>query len=169
MPKRPKVELPVTARDLGENEIVYDKYGNPTHSRASKAQVMLRTQQVVAWTLDGLTRKEIHERASKAWGITTRPIDEYIAKANAQIEALAGTEIRSATTLSIYRLSELYDAAMEGGDMKTALDVVKTLNRMLGLNAPEKTETRTVENWDSFSIAEQFELIEKKIGERQMN
>lgn len=127
--------------------------------KVNNTQKALRVQQVVTWLLEGKTYTETMHLGAEKWGITTRSAERYITEAKNQIEAMAATEIRGATTLALYRLTELYFAAVAEGDLKTALDVVKTQNRMLGLNAPERIEAKTVEDWNSMSVAEQLEQV----------
>lgn len=129
--------------------------------KVGKVQKALRVQQVATWLLDGLTTGEACKAGAERWGVSERTIERYLVDARAQIEAMAATETRSATTLALYRLTELYVNALNEGDYKTALDVVKTQNRMLGLNAPDKIEAKTIENWDSMSVAEQLEQVSR--------
>lgn len=119
----------------------------------------LRVQQVAAWLLDGHASNNVVERGVAKWRVSERTVKRYISVAKAQIEAASAQELRSAATLALYRLTELYFAALQSGDLKTALDVVKAQNRMLGLNAPEKFETKTVTEWNSWSVAEQLNHV----------
>lgn len=127
--------------------------------RVGKVQKTLRVQQVATWLLDGMTSSEVCKAGSQKWGVAERTVERYLQDAREQIEAMSATEVRSATTLALYRLMELYHEAMAEKDFKTALDVVKTQNRMLGLNAPDKIEARAVDGWDSMSVAEQLEQV----------
>lgn len=129
--------------------------------RAGKVQMSLRLQQVATWMLEGHRTKDVMKLGADKWGVSERTVERYVKDAKDQIEAMAATEFKSATTLALYRLMELYHAAIEDGDYKTALDVVKTQNRMLGLNAPDRIEAKTVENWDSMSVAEQLEQVSR--------
>jgi hypothetical protein len=128
-------------------------------SRVTEAQKTFRLQQVVNWLLDGIPKLEVTNKIREKWGLCIRQSKRYLAEASDQIEALSAAEIRGATTLALFRLTELYHQALKGGDLKTALDIVKVQNRMLGLNAPDKVETKSVENWDTMSVAEQLDHV----------
>jgi vacuolar-type H+-ATPase subunit I/STV1 len=162
MPRRkPAPKTPQQA--LSPNPIITDKNGIQKTNRSERIQTILRTQQVATWLLDGKPYTQVMRDAAQEWGISERGAEKYIQKAREQIEAVSASEIRAATSLSIYRLTSLYEETLQTGDHKTALDVVKTLNRMLGLNAPDKIETSTVDNWDALSLTEQFAAIEKRL------
>lgn len=150
----------------GPNEIVTDKNGTQKRRRAGRVQMQLRIQQVVTWLLEGRGYVEVMNLGVEKWGTCSRTIEHYIEEAKEQVEAHSATEIRGATTLAIYRLMSLYESCVAEGDLKTALDVIKTQNRLLGINAPDRIEAKTVENWDSMSIADQFRAIEEKIKGR---
>lgn len=152
-----------SSEDVEEANEYIDINGKKVRRKANKTQIALRVQQVATWLLDGLSYSDIVKRGQKKWGLSPRPVERYISKAKEQIEASSATEIKGATTLAIYRLMDLYEKSVDEGDYKTALDIIKTQNRMLGLNAPEQIEAKTVENWDSKNLAEQFAAIEAKL------
>lgn len=141
--------------------------------KVNNTQKALRVQQVVNWLLDGKTYTEAMNLGAEKWGVSTRTTERYIMDAKNQIEAMAASEIKGATTLALYRLTELYVEALKEGDLKTALDVVKTQNRMLGLNAPDKIEARAVQDWDSMTVAQQLDhvgrILERASGEKPVN
>jgi hypothetical protein len=160
----------------GAGVVTYDEEGNEIAPAMNLVTKTLRVQQVASWVLDGASTAEIVVRSTKKWRVSERTAKRYLAAARVQIEAVSAQELRSAATLALYRLTELYFAALNGGDLKTALDVVKAQNRMLGLNAPEKFETKTVTDWDSLSVAEQLNqvanILEKAnvhLNPKQMN
>jgi len=128
-------------------------------NRTTRTQKTLRVQQVASWLLDGVSKRSVIDKSMSKWGIGERQAERYVEEANDQIEAMAATEIRGATTLALYRLTELYHAAIASEDFKTALDIIKTTNRMLGLNAPEKIEAKNVTDWNALSVAEQLDHV----------
>ena len=157
----------------GPTELVERKDGKVMRKQPTKAQYLMRVQQVATWLLDGHNTRDVIEKIRDKWGVTTRPAGYMVAKAREQIETMAATESRSAMTLSLLRLTELYEAALKEGDHKTALDIVKTQNRMLGLNAPEQIEAKGVEGWDTMSVAEQLEhvsgILDKAVPGKETN
>lgn len=158
----------------GPLEYVERSDGGRMRKKATAVQKLMRTQQVASWMLDGLTYTEVMKRGAKKWGLSTRSIERYIDSAREQVESMAATEIRGATTLALQRLTELYFQAVDEKDFKTALDVVKTQNRMLGLNAPDKVEARQVQDWSAMSVGEQLKKVQGILeratdGERDLN
>lgn len=157
----------------GPTPLIQRKDGKMMRKQPTRAQKLMRVQQVVTWLLDGYTTRQAIGMGRDKWGLSTRPMEYMIVEAKEQIETMAATESRSALTLALLRLTELYDKAVKEGDNKTALDIVKTQNRMLGLNAPERVEARAVENWDSMSVAEQLEhvngILERAQGTKELN
>jgi hypothetical protein len=157
----------------GPTQLIKRKDGKTMRKQPTKTQYIMRVQQVVTWLLDGYASREVMRKIRDKWGITTRPADYMIAQAREQIETMAATEGRAAITLALLRLTELYDKALREGDNKTALDVIKTQNRMLGLNAPERTEVKAVENWNNMNVAEQLEyvgsILDRAQNKRQTN
>jgi len=145
----------------------------PDRLKSNLVTKTLRVQQVATWLLDGATSTDVTQKSIEKWEVSERTADRYIAAAREQIEAASAQELRSAATLALYRMTQLYFAALEGGDLKTALDVVKAQNRMLGLNAPEKFETKNVTDWNSMTVAEQLghvaNILEKANGVRVKN
>lgn len=164
MPRRKKAtleELSITRGNLkaalsAEQDVLVDQIDGDADGHVNIVTKTLRVQHVATWLLDGLPTAEIVRRGVERWGCSDRTIKRYISNAKAQIEAVSAQELRGAATLALYRLTELYFAAVQAGELKTALDVVKAQNRMLGLNAPEKFETKNVTDWNSMSIAEQL-------------
>lgn len=152
--------------DLGPTAEV-ERGGVKYRAKVDQIQKTLRIQQVVSWLLDGIIYTDVIERCREKWLISERQAARYIADAREQMESISAAEIQSATTLALYRLTELYVQAIKAGDLKTALDVVKTSNRMLGLNAPDKIEAKAIENWDSMSVAEQLSAVGKILDRAQ--
>jgi hypothetical protein len=161
MPRPRKKPNPITAKDQMESHEI--PHGTPKRTRADKVQTELRTQQVATWLLDGLAVTEVLERGRQKWGLSEYTVKDYVSKAREQIEAVAASELKAAATLAVYRLTDLYQQTIEMGDFRTALEIIKTQNRMLGLNAPEKIETTTIEGWDTMTVSQQLETIERKI------
>jgi hypothetical protein len=180
---RAKRQLKITTEGILEKKIketldeeqqkLVDTVNGNTDDHVNVITKTLRVQHVATWLLDGLATGEIIRRGIERWGTSDRTIKRYISAARAQIEAVSAQELRGAATLALYRLTELYFASLESGDLKNALDVVKAQNRMLGLNAPEKFETRNVTDWNSLSIAEQLthvaDILERSKVSREMN
>lgn len=150
------------ARD-STTPMITDKNGNQRRHKISQVQLALRVQQTLSWLLDGHTSTEVVTRAMERWKISARQAWRYLGEAKAQFEAATAGEAKSAVTVTLYRLTELYMTAMKEKDLKTALDVLKVQNRMLGLNAPEKIESREVADWNTMDISEQLEAVSKMI------
>lgn len=144
------------------------EYRKPDGSMSKQANQVngavkqLRIQHVLNWLLEGNSSADTAKMVAEKWDVSERTGWRYIAEAKARMEAAAQQQIKGAAMAQLYNLAELYDSAVKAGDLKTALDIIKTQNRMLGLNAPDKVETASVERFESMSMSEQL----KYFGER---
>lgn len=98
-----------------------------------------RVTMVYTDLVNGKRRAEILQYAS-IWDVTPRTIDNYISRANTMLEQEAETVRQREMGKALARYNGLYKAAMDTGDVKTALDVQKEISRFLGLVAPTRTE-----------------------------
>ncbi|MCA1806967.1 MAG: hypothetical protein LC687_03820, partial [Actinobacteria bacterium] len=121
-----------------------------------------RIQHVMNWLLEGMSTGEVIKLGMDKWEISERMMFRYIANAREWIEAAAQQHAKGIAIRQLYKLEELYADAVKAGNIKEALDIIKTQNRMLGLNAPERLETASVEKFESMSMAEQLRYF----GER---
>jgi len=109
--------------------------GKPT-----KAEHRKRVNQVRMMLATGYTRADILQYAADKWGSAERTGDDYIATATAEIQAGAKTskEEDVAAAREVYRA--ITREQIGRGDLRGAAQTQDKFCRLLGLDAPSKTE-----------------------------
>lgn len=110
------------------------KTGKPT-----AAARIDRVNTVLKRLLDGETRADIFRFAAETWKLKPRSVDNLIAEARRQIDALAETDRRAAFAEAIGRLNRIYNTANRVKDYGLALRTQAELNRLLRLDQPPAT------------------------------
>jgi hypothetical protein len=119
--------------------------GNPRSSEQvakglTAAEVDIRINHVMQLLLDGRTKASIREECQKQWSISGEQSDRYHQYAKRRLEALNARNLEATMARNLHRLSDLYHRAVQNGDLKVAIDVIKTEARLLGMNAPDRLE-----------------------------
>ncbi|RDB99542.1 hypothetical protein C1866_01310 [Eggerthella lenta] len=103
--------------------------------KSTAAAVELRTAKVAELLIDGWSRARICEYALKMrWGVSDGQVDRYIAAARERIKAGCSKDTEAKCALAETRLEALYGKAVEAGDLRLALNVVKEQRALQGLN-----------------------------------
>ena len=141
-PGRPRKPKPPTDGAIDQTESVN---GNVGHSEQvakglTAAEVDIRINHVMQLQLDGRTKAAIREECKKQWSITGDQADRYFQYAKRRLEALNARNLEATMARNLHRLSDLYHRAVQNGDLKVAIDVIKTEARLLGMNEPERIE-----------------------------
>ncbi len=98
------------------------------------AVVEQRVSEVHRLLLAGVRRRDVLQFASKQkWGVSDRTVDDYISKANDAIREAADVDRALEVGRAVQRLQDLYRAAVQDKDHRTALQVQKELTALLGL------------------------------------
>lgn len=107
--------------------------------KVGDAESEKRTNIILGLLIDGYQRRDIIEyiREQTDWGIQRAQIDNYIRKANDELEELAKFERSKEFGRAIVRLSKLYKQNMELKENKDALEVLKEIHKLYGLYAPQ--------------------------------
>ena len=118
----------------------------PKETKATKAEKEFRLTVVNQMSLDGFTPKEILARVNqervedkpylpkgKAWRVSLRTIQLYIAECNAVWKTAQEEERDTARVKHKARLNMLFREAKDAGDRRTALLVLKELKEIDGL------------------------------------
>ncbi len=103
--------------------------------KSTAATVELRTAKVAELLIDGWSRARICEYArSQRWGVSDAQVDRYISKARKRIEADCTQSRKTSYALAEARLEALYGKAVDAGDLRLALSVVKEQRALQGLD-----------------------------------
>lgn len=114
-----------------------------TGKKSTTATVELRTAKVAELLIDGWSRARICEYArNQRWGVSDGQIDRYIASARDRIKAGCSKDTEVKCALAETRLEQLYGKAIEAGDLRLALSVIKEQRALQGLDATPGMEVR---------------------------
>lgn len=110
-------------------------------NRLSKAERTLRVATVAQMRVQGFKRADVHafvnDQMLTRWGpMSERAIDRLIEGADKLIKAEATRDLQMERGKAISRLDDLYRKCNANKLYGTALRVQKSINRMLGLDAP---------------------------------
>lgn len=108
--------------------------------KATKAEVEERVTAVFTLMVRGATRDEILRHAAKEWGLASRTVDDYVARATERLKAMAVVVRAEELGRARAQLHDLYGKNMKVQDYKAALSVRKDLSELLGLYAPKVTK-----------------------------
>jgi len=113
----------------------------PSQGKATNAEIELRVQTVIKMTIQGYSRAEIVRYGSNKWKIGDRQMDDYVAKAKDGIKEIASPDKDDQRAKSIARKEDLYQKAYKNSDWARCESVSNSLDKLLGLNEPVKTES----------------------------
>lgn len=111
--------------------------------KTDDATIAIRVQEVLALLVAGATRMDVLRYASspskpgeqgtaRPWGLTNRQVDTYIYRAHKLIEAQAEKDRGRLLRLHMTQRQDLYARAVNSGDVRAALAVVKDVDELLG-------------------------------------
>jgi len=93
------------------------------------------------------------------WGVSTRQIDNYIAKAKEAMKEQYTEVKKGIREQSLNNLANLYNDSYAVGDFKNCLAIQKEVNNLFGLN--EKEEIK-IENYVTFGEQSAADFIKDK-------
>jgi hypothetical protein len=130
-------------------------------SKATNAEKERRTDIIYTLLVNGASRFEICQYASKHWGLTNRQADRYIAGANSQIAAEAEYHRSRETGRSIARLNEVFKLCMAAKDYRSALAAQRELNALLSLYEPPAEQTLRILGLESAQLTAFVEAVKR--------
>ena len=108
-------------------------------SRASKVERQRRIEELVELLVAGVPRRGILAWAAQQgerWQLSERQIDAYAAAARDKLAAAATPDHTYERGRTVARLQLLFSKALAAGNLVVALQVLRSLAQLLGLNAP---------------------------------
>lgn len=133
--------------------------------KATIAESELRTALVYEMIVKGCNKNYIVRFCTEKYNIRLRQIEVYIAKATEQIKLNYGEKYKeNIVAKHLAQLDDLFVKNYTIEDFRECRNLIESKNKMLGLNAPTKTDITT--NGQSISSPEEREarieaLIEK--------
>lgn len=104
--------------------------------KSTAAEVEMRTAKVAALLIDGWCRARICEyaRETARWDVSDAQVDRYMAKERERIQADCSRDRKASYALAEARLEALYGKAVDVGDLRLALSIVKEQRALQGLD-----------------------------------
>lgn len=112
--------------------------------RATIAETERRVSIVYNMLLNGANRRDILQFNAKNWMLSDRAVDNIISKANKEISEVCEEERETQFGLAIKRLNALYFKSLTEGDIRTALNVQKEINEVVGLHETHRSTNNVV-------------------------
>lgn len=107
----------------------------------TKQELIDRTQERYNYTAKLLARGwpklKIREELKQKYGVGNTTVNKYITNAYKIFSEKQDEFIANLRNIQLNRLETILDASIEKKDYRTANDIIKTINSMFGLNAPE--------------------------------
>ena len=110
-------------------------------TKSTDAEVQLRINHIYCMVVQGDSRKDIVRYGSKTWDVSSRTIDEYLAKVHEEIKETYGKDYKEAIiSKQLVQLDDLYKKNYSNEDFKECRSLIETKSKLLGLNEPEKKQ-----------------------------
>lgn len=128
-------------------ETLYDELSDNERKRATTsndAGTIFRINKVIQYILEGYRLYEIKELVTKQYGVSYREVDRYLARAKKFIIADFASTREEALAEALAMRQNLYKEALESGDKRLALEVLKDIAKLRGLyNTLEPSEQKS--------------------------
>lgn len=108
--------------------------------RLNKADIALYTREVAKMLTDGLSTHQISNVMKDKYGLQQFQIARLLDGAYKAFAKDTEKYIKHLKDIQMERLSDLYQKAIDKGDIKTANSALETINKMNGLNEAQKIE-----------------------------
>ena len=122
-------------------------------AKQTDAEIELRIATLYEMIVKGCSRSYIVRYCSENYKITERHVDTYLSKVKDLIQKTYGQEYKE-TILSnhLAQLENLYEKNYTIEDFRECRNIIDSRNKLLGLNAPVKTETtikgsKKIDDW----------------------
>ena len=114
--------------------------------RIPDAELEQRVARVANLLLDGLTRRQIVGICGEEMKVSSGTVDRYIAQANQNLAAAHDSDLKAELAKSIDKLIRYQQSCLVNGDMKTAVDIEKQLNKLHGLDRQQVEVKHSVDD-----------------------
>jgi len=125
-------------------------------SRAGKAEVAQRIDEVTDLLINRVPYRAICAYAEKRWGIGERQACAYIAKAKERILKAAEASRTEQHARALASYEALFAKQVAGGRLGEARKTLDSIVRLLGLAAPERLELFDFSSYSDEQLAEEL-------------
>jgi hypothetical protein len=131
-----------------------------SRSRAGKAELIRRREEIQRLILVGTTTTEILDTMSLKWKTTRRAIQDDLMKIGKDWAAKAPEETQKMRNAYADRLELMFHAAMESGNLKVALEIQKEIHKLNAVyTEKEKTENDNVPKFINISRRDPLKVV----------
>jgi len=130
-----------------------------TSKKSTNAGIAARIDEVAELLLVANTRYQIVRYASK-WNISSRQVDEYMARAWAQIKEVNAGDFEENRSMVLRNFWDIYKSSKKKDDGKTAIAALTQISKICGLD--QITIQHNIKRFDDLS---EEELINQAIAE----
>ena len=112
--------------------------------KSTDAEIELRIATVYEMVVKGASRKYIVRYGSENWNISSRQIDDYLKRVYEDIKEAYGNEYKEQVlNKQLAQLDDLYVKNYTIEDFRECRNIIESKSKLLGLNAPLKTDVTT--------------------------
>jgi hypothetical protein len=112
----------------------------PRGDRTSEAEVMRRVAQVEKRILWGFSYSDLVAFCDGEFGVCERTADRYMAQARENINRIAAMKREEHLSKAAARYDEFIKLALAEKEINVAVSSQRSLDKLLGLDAPERVE-----------------------------
>lgn len=108
--------------------------------KVTQKQKAARVQVILEWIALGFSYRVMLAFAANRWGIAQRTMDECIAAAKRHMTDPRAISLAFYRDAQLRRLTLAYNRRMTGEEDRDPMEPLRELGKLLGLNAPERSE-----------------------------
>ncbi len=118
---------------VGKDHYTWDKEGELKKSQATGAEVDIRVTELYEMLRQGFGRPEMIRYAAGAWGVSSKSVDYYLAKARGLIKKENAERRAEVRDEIVSQMSRLYRRCYDGREFKTCLSILNSKAKLLGV------------------------------------
>lgn len=112
--------------------------------KSTDAEIELRIATIYEMVVKGASRKYIVRYGSETWNVSSRQIDDYLKRVYEDIKEAYGDEYKEQVlNKQLAQLDDLYVRNYTIEDFRECRNIIESKSKLLGLNAPIKTDVTT--------------------------
>ena len=126
----------------GEDPVPLSQDEGGKVERVTQKQKAARVQVILEWMALGFSYRQEVEFAAIRWGVASRTVDDYIAAAKRTMTDPRTVSLALYRDVQLRRLTGTFNRRVTGLEDRDPMEPLRELGKLLGLNAPERTEVQ---------------------------
>ncbi len=123
-----------------ESSISKRKQTQKANSKATRIEFQRRVDAVLELLISGTREVRICQIVSKKYDVTPRTVYRYLKKAKEQLADAVDTNRDTLISRHLALRERIIEKALSENDLRTALRSSESIAKLIGLNAPERSE-----------------------------